>query len=121
MATTLGKPAIPTPAALDLRALQQTIDNIRERFARLETMVSANGRMLASGPQATAATDLLRAVAALRAELDVVVAAIAGGADDIAPAPRRAHGAPDDLAPAASVSRAEWAALTARVEALELE
>ena len=39
MATRSGFPAISTPRALELRAVQQSIDNIRERFRGVETLL----------------------------------------------------------------------------------
>jgi len=119
MATTLGKPAIPTPGALDLRALQQTIDNIRERFARLEAAVALSGRTVAASQTATTG-DLKGAIAALRAEVDALVASVSSAGDDLAPAPRPARAAEDDVAPRGA-SRAQLRDLADRIEAIELE
>lgn len=116
---TLGKPAIPTPGALDLRSIQQAIDNIRERFARLETALALAGRTTAAG-QAATASDVARLVQAIRADVDALVAAAASADDDLAPAPRLSAPPDDDLAPRL-VSRAEFAALASRVDALEVE
>lgn len=122
MATTpalLGKPAIPTPGALDLRSVQQTIDNIRERFARLEAAVTLNTKTV-SASQAASASDALRLIQALRADVDALVAAASSDADDLAPAPRVPPAPDDDLGPP-PVTRAEFVALAGRVEALEME
>lgn len=119
MATILGKPAIPTPGALDLRTVQQAVDNIRERFVRLEAAVNVNSRTATAG-QAAAASDALRLIQALRSDLDALAAAVANADDDLAPAPRPPAAPDDELAPA-PVSRAEFAALAERLEALELE
>lgn len=77
---TLGKPAIPTPGALDLRAVQQTTDNIRERFAGLEAAVVLAGKT-STASQAAASSDVSRLISSLRADL-AALAAVVASTDD---------------------------------------
>lgn len=74
---TLGKPPIATPPALDLRSIQQAIDNIRERFVRLEAQATQSANLI-SGPQAATSADLSRQITVLRNDLEALAALVAG-------------------------------------------
>lgn len=68
----LGTPAIPTPAKLDLPAIQQTVANIRERFQRLEASVVAGAQASNAGATTAAAVNTQAALAALRREVSAL-------------------------------------------------
>lgn len=62
---TLGKPSIPTPRALDLRAVQSAIDNIRERFTFAESELNALRQLLEASKSTQDIGMLQKQVAAL--------------------------------------------------------
>lgn len=61
----LGRPAIPTPRELQLRAVQQSIDQIRERFSGVETAIRALQDLVGSNQTIEAIDQLRQQVAAL--------------------------------------------------------
>lgn len=128
MATQLGKPAITTPRALDLRAMQQAIDNIRERFQRLEAVALQVDRTVAAAPTTGVMAGMRQEIASLRSELDALSRAVAQQAaltDDAPDASglianlRNRINDPDPQPQAPS--RAALARLEARIDAIEQE
>jgi hypothetical protein len=77
-----GRPAIPTPRALDLRNFQQSLDNIRERFANAEAQL-AFLQSVADANVATGDLTLMKQqLAALTNALNVLVAQVAASTDE---------------------------------------
>lgn len=73
MATGLiGQPAIPTPRALDLRLVQQAIDNIRMRFAADEAQIALALKLLSSNVDAQAIALLQGQVAKLTLQVEIL-------------------------------------------------
>ena len=92
MATNRTTPSISTPRTLDLRAIQQAIDNIRERLRAIDTQLGITGKQAAQTAQTVGQGNSLNAyvlqqLAALQAQLDDLTAAPAP-----APAPAPAAG-----------------------------
>lgn len=110
MAKTLGTPAIGTPARLDLPALQQALNNVRERFQRLEAAVSGLVSGGASGGGSSTGAAGTTGSAALQAQITALKQAVDGLASQAADA-----GSP--MGPSA----ASMARLVARIDSLEQE
>jgi hypothetical protein len=127
-------PDIPKLSGVTLPLVQQAVDRIRERFARLEAEVAATNKV-ASTTQTKTAADIQRQVSLLRAEVAALAALVGASDDDLSPAARRPKAEEDDLAaPArrsppqadddlgpAGVSRAALLALADRIDAIEQE
>lgn len=71
-AVTLGAPSITTPRALDLKGVQQAVDNIRERMQRVEALALATRALFGSTKTDDSLTFLNRETADLRALLEAV-------------------------------------------------
>lgn len=73
----LGRPSITTPAAMQLQAVQQTIANIRERFAGLEAFVLQlqSGAGTALNLQSASIRSLQFQIDQLRARIDAIESA----------------------------------------------
>lgn len=77
----LGQPSISTPRALQLQAIQQSIDNIRERFSAAEAAVSALQTSTGAAAQASVAglAVLRRQLTQLDARVTALEQAASGG------------------------------------------
>lgn len=73
----LGSPSITTPSSLSLRAVQQAIANINERFRQTDRAITALGS--ASGAAQGAASSTLLELRALIGALTLRVTALEGG------------------------------------------
>lgn len=90
MATNRTTPSISTPRTLDLRAIQQAIDNIRERLRAIDVQLGITGKQAAQTALTVSQTNSLNAyvlqqLAVMQAQLDDLTAAPA-------PAPAPAAG-----------------------------
>lgn len=80
MATTrTGFPAIPTPRALELRPVQQSIDNIRERFQAVEAQLT----LISSVVNASNSFQSIQGLQAQIAQLTVLVNTLATQIDGL--------------------------------------
>ncbi len=68
---TLGKPSITTPNALDLRALQTAVSNIRQRIEALEGALGAATSTVQSAAQISL-SNILSRLAVLQNEIDAI-------------------------------------------------
>ncbi len=66
----LGSPAINTPNALDLRALQTAISNTRQRIEQLEKQLGTVSSTAASATSTVSLSAILSKLAALQTEID---------------------------------------------------
>ena len=84
MATRSGFPAIPTPRALELRAVQQTVDNIRERFQAVETLLNQTAAIVGASTTGqtlqalqTQINNLITALSVLQAQVAAETVSVA--------------------------------------------
>ena len=95
MATHPNNPSMPafaTPNRLELRPLQQALDNIRESLGKLDARLSATTLATSQttvqvGQGNSSTADLRRQITQLRTDLDALAALIAAQEDSAPPAP----------------------------------
>lgn len=83
MATTrTGYPAIQTPRALELRAVQQSVDNIRERFQGVEAQLALISSVVGASTTGQAILSLQAQVNNLLAALNALVGQVSSLSTD---------------------------------------
>jgi len=68
----VGFPAIQAPRSLELRSMQQVVDNIRERFAAVEALANQTYQLVAASKSVTAVTALQAQIAQLQQQIAAV-------------------------------------------------
>lgn len=80
--TALGQPSIPTPRSVDLPALQQSINNIRERIQLVEAFAKSTRGLLGSTQTKDTLDFLQQQINSVKNQVDVLAAQIRSLGED---------------------------------------